>query len=29
VSLVMFRQLPAGNPGVFKILANLLAMPKH
>lgn len=29
VSLVMFRQLPAGNPGAFKILANLLAMPKH
>lgn len=29
VSLVMFRQLPAGNPGAFKILANLVAMPKH
>eukprot|EP00611_Tribonema_gayanum_P003462 TRINITY_DN12707_c0_g1_i1.p1 TRINITY_DN12707_c0_g1~~TRINITY_DN12707_c0_g1_i1.p1 ORF type:complete len:217 (+),score=6.57 TRINITY_DN12707_c0_g1_i1:61-651(+) len=29
VSLVMFRQLPAGNPGAFKILANLIAMPKH
>ncbi|MBW0177983.1 PIG-L family deacetylase [Sediminibacterium sp.] len=29
VSLVMFRQLPAGNAGAFKILANLIAMPKH
>ncbi|MGV3594620.1 MAG: hypothetical protein ACO1NK_05200 [Sediminibacterium sp.] len=29
VSLVMFRQLPAGNPGVFKILANLIALPKQ
>lgn len=29
VSLVMFRQLPAGNPGAFKILANLIAMPKQ
>lgn len=29
VSLVLFRQLPAGNPGAFKILANLLALPKN
>jgi len=29
VSLVMFRQLPAGNPGAFKILANLIALPKQ
>lgn len=29
VSLVMFRQLPAGNPGAFKILANLVALPKQ
>lgn len=29
VSLVMFRQLPAGNPGAFKILANLIALPKN
>ena len=29
VSLVMFRQLPAGNAGAFKILANLIALPKH
>jgi LmbE family N-acetylglucosaminyl deacetylase len=29
VSLVMFRQLPAGNAGAFKILANLIALPKQ
>lgn len=29
VSLVMFRQLPAGNAGAFKILANLIALPKN
>jgi hypothetical protein len=29
VSLVLFRQLPAGNPGAFKILANLIALPKN
>jgi LmbE family N-acetylglucosaminyl deacetylase len=29
VSLVLFRQLPAGNAGAFKILANLLALPKN
>ena len=29
VSLVMFRQLPAGNSGAFKILANLIALPKQ
>lgn len=29
VSLVMFRQLPAGNPGAFKLLANLIALPKQ
>jgi LmbE family N-acetylglucosaminyl deacetylase len=29
VSLVLFRQLPAGNAGAFKILANLVALPKN
>jgi LmbE family N-acetylglucosaminyl deacetylase len=29
VSLVLFRQLPAGIPGAFKILANLVALPKN
>ncbi|MDE3252162.1 MAG: PIG-L family deacetylase, partial [Bacteroidota bacterium] len=29
VSLVLFRQLPAGVPGAFRILANLLALPKN
>lgn len=29
VSLVLFRQLPAGNPGAFRLLANLVAMPKN
>lgn len=29
VSLVLFRQLPAGIPGAYRILANLIALPKH
>lgn len=29
VSLVLFRQLPAGIPGAFRILVNLLALPKN
>ena len=29
VSLVLFRQLPAGNPGAYRILANLLALPNN
>lgn len=29
VSLVLFRQLPAGNAGAYKILANLIALPKN
>ncbi|MBS1639869.1 MAG: PIG-L family deacetylase [Bacteroidetes bacterium] len=29
VSLTLFRQLPAGVSGSFKILANLIALPKH
>ena len=29
LSLVLFRQLPAGNPGVYKLLANLISLPKH
>ena len=29
LSLTLFRQLPAGNPGAYKILANLIALPKH
>ena len=29
VSLVLFRQLPAGVPGAYKILANLIALPKN
>ncbi|MFZ5977101.1 MAG: PIG-L family deacetylase [Bacteroidota bacterium] len=29
VSLVLFRQLPAGVPGAYKLLANLIALPKH
>lgn len=29
VSLALFRQLPAGNPGAYKLLANLIALPKH
>jgi hypothetical protein len=27
--LVFFRQLPAGNPGAFRLFANLLALPKR
>ena len=29
LSLALFRQLPAGNPGAYKLLANLISMPKH
>lgn len=29
VSLVLFRQLPAAVPGAFRILANLIALPKN
>jgi hypothetical protein len=29
VSLVLFRQLPVGNPGAYKLLANLISLPKH
>ncbi len=29
VSLVLFRQLPAGNGGAFRIMANLVALPKN
>ncbi len=29
VSLVLFRQLPAGIPGAYKLMANLIAMPKN
>ncbi len=29
VSLVLFRQLPSGNPGAYKLLANLISLPKH
>lgn len=29
VSLVLFRQLPAGVPGSYRLLANLIALPKH
>ncbi len=29
LSLTLFRQLPAGNAGSYKILANLIALPKH
>ena len=29
LSLVLFRQLPAGNPGAYKIMANLIALPKN
>ncbi len=28
VSLVLFRQLPAGIPGAYRIIANLIALPK-
>jgi len=29
VSLVLFRQLPAGNAGAYRLLANLIALPKN
>lgn len=29
VSLVLFRQLPAGVPGAYRILANLIALPQN
>jgi hypothetical protein len=29
VSLVLFRQLPAGNSGAYRLLANLIALPKN
>jgi LmbE family N-acetylglucosaminyl deacetylase len=29
LSLVLFRQLPAGNPGSYKLLANIISLPKH
>jgi len=29
VSLVLFRQLPAGNSGAYRLLANLIAIPKN
>jgi LmbE family N-acetylglucosaminyl deacetylase len=29
VSLVLFRQLPAANPGAYKLMANLIALPKN
>ena len=28
-SLVFFRELPAGVPGAYRIMANLLALPKR
>ena len=29
LSLVLFRQLPVGNAGAYKLLANLISLPKH
>jgi len=29
ISLALFRQLPAGNPGAYKLFANLLSLPKN
>jgi hypothetical protein len=29
VSLALFRQLPAGNPGAYKLFANILSLPKN
>ena len=29
VSITLFRQLPAGNPGAYKLLANLVELPKR
>lgn len=28
-SITLFRQLPSGNPGAYKLLANLVELPKH
>ena len=28
-SLVFFRELPAGNPGAYRLMANLIALPKN
>jgi len=25
----LFRQLPAGNAGAYKLLANIISLPKH
>ncbi len=27
--LVLFRQLPAGNTGAYRLLANMLALPQN
>jgi len=29
LSLVLFRQLPAGNAGAYKLLSNIISLPKH
>ncbi len=29
LSLVMFRELPAGNPGAYRLMANLIALPQN
>jgi hypothetical protein len=29
VSLALFRQLPAGNPGAYKLFTNLISLPKN
>lgn len=29
VSITLFRQLPAANPGAYKLLANIVSLPKH
>ncbi len=29
VGLVLFRQLPAGVPGAYRLMANLIALPKN
>jgi LmbE family N-acetylglucosaminyl deacetylase len=29
VSLALFRQLPVGNPGAYKLFANLISLPKN
>ena len=28
-SLVFFRELPAGVPGAYRLMANLIALPKN